>query len=90
MEEAGIILNKNLLPWDPLEKVNEPSGLRIGVQEMTRVGMMEDDMKEIARFMRRVLIDREDPKKVEKEVFEFRKQFQKVYYSFDYGLPMKG
>ncbi|USS40572.1 serine hydroxymethyltransferase [Thermococcus aggregans] len=89
LEEAGIILNKNLLPWDPLEKVNTPSGLRIGVQEMTRVGMMEDDMKEIARFMRRVLLDREDPKKVEKEVFEFRKQFQKVYYSFDYGLPMK-
>ncbi|MBO8173697.1 MAG: serine hydroxymethyltransferase [Thermococcus sp.] len=89
LEEAGIILNKNLLPWDPLEKVNTPSGLRIGVQEMTRVGMMEDDMKEIARFMRRVLIDKEDPKKVEKEVFEFRRQFQKVYYSFDYGLPMK-
>ncbi|ACS89687.1 serine hydroxymethyltransferase [Thermococcus sibiricus] len=89
LEEAGIILNKNLLPWDPLEKVNAPSGLRIGVQEMTRVGMMEDDMKEIARFMRRVLLDKEDPKKVEKDVFEFRKQFQKVYYSFDYGLPMK-
>ncbi|HHI00175.1 MAG TPA: serine hydroxymethyltransferase [Thermococcus litoralis] len=89
LEEAGIILNKNLLPWDPLEKVNTPSGLRIGVQEMTRVGMMEDDMKEIARFMRRVLLDKEDPKKVEKDVFEFRKQFQKVYYSFDHGLPMK-
>ena len=89
LEEAGIILNKNLLPWDPLEKVNTPSGLRIGVQEMTRVGMMEDDMKEIARFMRRTLLDKEDPKKVEKDVFEFRKQFQKVYYSFDYGLPMK-
>jgi len=89
LEEAGIILNKNLLPWDPLEKVNTPSGLRIGVQEMTRVGMMEDDIKEIARFMRRVLLDKEDPKKVEKDVFEFRKQFQKVYYSFDYGLPMK-
>ncbi len=51
--------------------------------------MMEDDIKEIARFMRRVLLDKEDPKKVEKDVFEFRKQFQKVYYSFDYGLPMK-
>lgn len=89
LEEAGIILNKNLLPWDPLEKVNTPSGLRIGVQEMTRVGMMEDDMKEIASFMKRVLIDKEDPKKVEKDVYYFRRQFQKVYYSFDYGLPMK-
>ncbi len=89
LEEAGIILNKNLLPWDPLEKVNEPSGLRIGVQEMTRVGMLEDDMKEIAKFIRRVLIDKEDPKKVERDVFYFRQNFQRVYYSFDYGLPMK-
>ncbi|AIF69074.1 serine hydroxymethyltransferase [Palaeococcus pacificus DY20341] len=87
LEEAGIILNKNLLPWDPLEKVNTPSGLRIGVQEMTRVGMKEDEMKDIARFIKKVLIDKEDPKKVEKEVFEFRSNYQKVYYSFDYGLP---
>ncbi|ASJ09365.1 serine hydroxymethyltransferase [Thermococcus siculi] len=89
LEEAGIILNKNLLPWDPLEKVEKPSGLRIGVQEMTRVGMMEDDMKEIAHFIKRVLIDREDPKKVERDVFYFRMNFQRVYYSFDHGLPMR-
>ncbi len=89
LEEAGIILNKNLLPWDPLEKVNTPSGLRIGVQEMTRVGMMEDDMKEIAHFMKRVLLDREDPLKVKKDVYYFRQNFQKVYYSFDYGLPLR-
>ena len=88
LEEAGIILNKNLLPWDPLEKVEKPSGLRIGVQEMTRVGMMEDDMKEIAHFIKRVLIDREEPIKVKKDVYYFRQGFQKVYYSFDYGLPL--
>ena len=56
---------------------------------MTRVGMMEDDMKEIAHFIRRVLIDKEDPKKVERDVFYFRQNFQKVYYSFDYGLPLR-
>ncbi len=89
LEEAGIILNKNLLPWDPLEKVNEPSGLRIGVQEMTRVGMMEDEMKEIARFIRRVLIDKEDPAKVRRDVYGFRAEYQKVYYSFDHGLPLR-
>jgi len=87
LEEAGIILNKNLLPWDPLEKVNTPSGLRIGVQEMTRVGMKEDEMREIAHFMKRVLIDKEDPKKVERDVFYFRRNYTRVYYSFDHGLP---
>ncbi|MCE4629842.1 MAG: serine hydroxymethyltransferase, partial [Desulfurococcales archaeon] len=30
LEEANIIVNKNLLPWDPPEAVKDPSGLRLG------------------------------------------------------------
>ncbi|AEM39357.1 Glycine hydroxymethyltransferase [Pyrolobus fumarii 1A] len=83
LEEANIIVNKNLLPYDPPDAIKNPSGLRLGVQEMTRWGMKEDDMREIARFMRRVVIDGEDPAKVRKEVVEFRRNFQKVHYAFD-------
>ncbi len=83
LEEANIIVNKNLLPYDPPDAIKNPSGLRLGVQEMTRWGMKEDDMREIARFIRRVVIDGEDPRKVREEVREFRKQYQKVHYTFD-------
>ncbi|MCD6279074.1 MAG: serine hydroxymethyltransferase [Desulfurococcales archaeon] len=82
LEDANIITNKNLLPWDPPEKVKDPSGLRLGVQEMTRFGMKESDFKEVAKLIRKVAVDGRDPKEVKKEVIEFRKQFTEVKYAF--------
>lgn len=82
LEEANIIVNKNLLPKDPPERVGDPSGLRLGVQEMTRFGMRESEMMDIADFMKRVLIDREDPVSVRKDVEEFRRYYAKVKYTF--------
>ena len=82
LEEANIIVNKNLLPKDPPEAVKNPSGLRIGVQEMTRFGMKEDEMDVIADFMERVLIRGEEPSKVREEVKSFRSNFTKVHYGF--------
>ncbi len=83
LEEANIILNKNLLPWDPPEAVKNPSGLRIGVQEMTRFGMREDDFKELSKFFREVLIEGRDPSKVREKVIEFRRNFLEVKYGFN-------
>ena len=82
LEQANIILNKNMLPWDTPDMIKNPSGLRIGVQEVTRIGMKEEEMREIARFMARVLLKKEELTKVRKDVIEFRKQFQKVHYTF--------
>lgn len=62
--------------------VKNPSGLRIGVQEITRIGMKEDDMDIIASFFERVLIKKEDTSKVKKDVIEFRKQFTEIKYTF--------
>nr|WP_148224604.1 serine hydroxymethyltransferase [Vulcanisaeta moutnovskia] len=78
LEEANIIVNKNALPWD--RGFRDPSGLRLGVQEMTRFGMGKDEMRIIAEFMARVLIKREDPSNVRKEVMEFRREFTQVKY----------
>ena len=83
LEKANIIVNKNLLPYDPPDAIKNPSGLRLGVQEMTRWGMREDDMREIAVFFRQVLIERADPAKVRDKVVEFRRSFTKVHYTFD-------
>jgi glycine hydroxymethyltransferase len=81
LEKANIIINKNILPWDELDPKN-PSGIRIGVQEMTRFGMKEREMKEIANFIKKVILDKIEPKKVKKEVVNFRKRFQKIKYCF--------
>jgi glycine hydroxymethyltransferase len=40
-------------------------------------------MKDIAKFIKRVVVDKEDTKKVNKDVASFRKEFQKVQYAFD-------
>ncbi|MEM4427654.1 MAG: serine hydroxymethyltransferase, partial [Zestosphaera sp.] len=82
LEQANIIVNKNLLPWDPPEAVKDPSGIRLGTPEMTRLGMKEGDFKEVAKFMREVLIDGRPPEEVRKKVIEFRKNFVEVKYGF--------
>ena len=87
LEKANIITNKNLLPWDPVENSDNPSGMRLGTQEMTRVGMKESEMAHIAELFRKVILDKKDPETVKKEVEEFRKDFQKVLYSFDEEEP---
>jgi glycine hydroxymethyltransferase len=86
LEKANIIVNKNLLPYDPPEAVRDPSGLRTGVQEMTRYGMKEGDFREIARFFRMILIDGRDPEDVRKKVIDFRTNFTSIQYTFDIDL----
>jgi glycine hydroxymethyltransferase len=83
LEEVGIIVNKNLMPWDSVDIAQNPSGIRIGVQEVTRLGMKEEEMEKIAEFMDMALKDRKDLKEIRKEVKEFRKDFQTVKYSFE-------
>ena len=60
----------------------KPSGLRLGVQEMTHWGMKEEEMAEIARFFKEALID---GKTVKEGVNQFRSRFVEVKYSFDAG-----
>jgi glycine hydroxymethyltransferase len=49
LEACDIIVNYNLLPRDT--DARNPSGLRIGVQEMTRYGMNEPQMQRLAELM---------------------------------------
>ncbi|MCH9609311.1 MAG: Fluorothreonine transaldolase [Chlamydiales bacterium] len=52
--------------------------IRIGVQEVTRRGMKEAEMEEIALLMKKAL-----KTNVQKEVLHLTKNFQTVHYSFD-------
>jgi glycine hydroxymethyltransferase len=62
LEEANIIINRNLLPWDIQQgrHYQNPGGLRLGTSEITRLGMGKNEMVEIADFFKKAIIERSD------------------------------
>src|SRR6266851_2490331 len=83
LARANLITNKNLLPNDAPADWDRPSGLRMGTIEVTRLGMKEPQMEQIADFMARVLIDKQAPESVMEDVVDFRLPYQKLHYCFD-------
>jgi glycine hydroxymethyltransferase len=49
-DAAGIVLNKNAIPFDP-QPASIASGIRVGSPAVTTQGMSESDMKEIASLI---------------------------------------
>jgi len=77
LEEAGITVNKNAVPFDSQPPM-VTSGIRIGTPAMTTRGMQEKEMNIIAELMDRVLtnIDNEKIKQeVLQEVHQLCRQF---------------
>lgn len=83
LEKAGIITNMNMLPGDT--KALSPSGLRLGVPELTRVGMGTDQMDQVAHFFQRALIDGHDLNSVKADVELFKDDYSTVQYCFEPG-----
>lgn len=74
LEANDIIVNYNMLPGDTDPR--NPSGLRIGVPEMTRFGMDERAMGELAQLIH----DAVRGKDVKKAVHELRSRFTEMKY----------
>ena len=89
LEQANIIANRQLIPGDIKagRHYMHPGGLRIGTSEVTRLGMKHGEMKEIAHLMARVIVKKEDPAKVRRDVQELRKNYQRVHYAFEPDAP---
>ncbi len=77
LEKANILANRNSLPGD-ISPFN-PTGLRLGTPAITARGMKEKEMIKIALWIKRLLIDKENPRKIKKEVIEFLKNFPLPY-----------
>ena len=82
LEDANIILNKNLLPYDDQSGKDDPSGLRIGFQDVTRRGFREGDIKHLCDLMLDVIKDKRKPAQVNEDVLSFKKEFNQVKYGF--------
>ena len=88
LEKANIIVNRQLIPGDLKAKQNymSPGGIRLGTSEITRLGMKESEMQQIASLIKQVIIDKKDPKEITSQVIDFRKNYQKTEYCFDNKL----
>lgn len=74
LERAGIIVNKNTIPYDPRPPYN-PSGIRLGTPALTTRGMKEKEMKKIAFWINEVISNPSSVKKIKKEVKKLCQNF---------------
>jgi len=81
LEEAGITVNKNTVPFDPRPPY-DPSGIRLGTPAITSRGMKEKEMKKVAQMINKVIQNKEKPAKileVKKEVKDLCQNFPLPY-----------
>ena len=85
LEKANILVNRNLLPWDIKEGRHfmHPGGIRIGVSEVTRLGMKQQEMVDIAEFIKRSVLDDENPDNLRIDIRQFRGDYQKISYCLE-------
>ncbi len=74
LEEAGITINKNSIPFDPNPPFN-PSGIRMGTPAITTRGMQEPEMKKIASWINEVISNPKSVVRVRKEIKKFCNKF---------------
>lgn len=62
LDKVGLTVNANAVPDDPLPMFR-PSGIRLGTPAVTTRGMREDDMVQLAEWIRQAIEAREDETK---------------------------
>lgn len=74
LEEAGIIVNRNTVPYDTRSPF-DPSGIRLGAPALTTRGMKEKEMREVAEIIRQVLTEKSGVNVASKKVKILCKKF---------------
>lgn len=86
LEKANIMGTPAGIPGvDTVLYGGRPSGIRFGTAEAVRLGMGESEMDQASEFILRALTRRDSESGVARDVAEFRKDFQRIHYSFDEG-----
>jgi glycine hydroxymethyltransferase len=83
LESMNIIVNRQLLPGDLQagRHYTNPGGIRLGVLELTRLGMNKDDMEEVAEILH-LALSADDVAPVKKRVRRLRRLHQSAHYTF--------
>ena len=76
LEEAGVVVNRNSIPGD--QSPFNPSGIRLGTPAVTTRGFKEKEMRLIANWLKRILMDKEKPAIIRKEVEILCAKFKKI------------
>ena len=82
-ESCGLVMNKNMLPGDT-SAIN-PSGIRLGTPEMTRIGMKESQMDEVAEMIHLAAAGGKDSE-VRERARNLKSEFNKIQYCWDNGV----
>ena len=77
LEENNIVCNYQASPRE--EGFTASGALRMGVAEMTRFGMKEEDFRTLAQYMADIIRGR---KSIASEIKDFRRRFLKMQYCF--------
>jgi len=78
LHEAGITVNKNMVPFDTKSPF-VTSGIRLGTAALTTKGMREMEIKQISGFIHKILSnigDEEIYKSIYQEIHELNKNYQ--------------
>jgi len=71
LEAAGLTVNKNAIPFDTQSRF-VTGGIRIGTPAVTSRGLKENEMKQVAEWVNRAIINRRD----EQEIAKIRNEVQ--------------
>ena len=74
LEKAGIVTNRNTIPYDPRTPF-DPSGIRLGTPALTTRGMKENEMRLIAKWIWEVISDSKNTERVKQEAEKLSKKF---------------
>jgi glycine hydroxymethyltransferase len=81
LSECGIYCNRNLIPYDT-QNANNCSGIRLGTNTISRIGMTEKDMKGLALLINDILTT--DP--VQENIAAMKSQVEAIMSDFNQNL----